>query len=451
MLAFPTSQVVVHPCRYRVDGEVGRFQFETFDVLDSRARIVFRGLDLLPERTGKQWYQTVGFKEFAFLHGVLDRSYRKTDAAINLQRRQLKGGTPLMTLRDTAEAEGAAVLAEIERETQRAFIEHGFTVEGQPLVSLASSTSDVEPEKLPTQPIEAVQQAWSAISQEMSQRGFTPEQIAKAQPRIEDSSAPEYESPEHTTNIFIDDVCIKKQKPHRRLVVPPAEQQPDEELKRVHTSVARIEHDGKGFTLVGPSIFTLLRFVLAFLLSNGLTGNRLRFYVDGQRTLQDTILTFFSWHPCVSLILDWFHVVKKIKELLSMAMRGRELRNAHAKVLLRMLWYGLIDEAINHLRSIDSSQIKDQKQIELLIGYFERNRLWIPKYALRRRLELGNSSNPAERTCNLLASQRQKKNGMSWSTGGSQALSALACVVLNNQTRKWLTEAKFTLTFSQAA
>ena len=78
-----------------------------------------------------------------------------------------------MTLRDTAEAEGAAVLAEIERETQQAFIEHGFIVEGQPLASLASSTSDVEPEKLPTQPIDAVQQAWSAISQEMSQRGFT--------------------------------------------------------------------------------------------------------------------------------------------------------------------------------------------------------------------------------------------------------------------------------------
>ncbi len=423
MLAAPDSQVVVHPSRYRVDGEVGRFEFETFDVRDGLARIVFRGLDLLPERTGKQWYQTVGFKEFAILHGVLDRSYRKTGMAFNLQRRQLKGGTPLTTLRDAAEAEGAAVFAAIERETQQAFIEHGFTGEGQPSVSRNPSTLDAEPEKLPTQPAEKVRREWAVILQEMSQRGFTPEQIANAQPRIEELSAPEYESPKHTTNIFIDDVCIKKQKPHRRLVVPSAEQQPDEELKRVHTSVARIEHDGKGFTLVGPSLLTLLRFVLAF----------------------------FGWHPAVSLILDWFHVVKKFKELLSMAMRGRELRNAQAKTLLRMLWYGMVDEAIAHLRSIDSCQIKDQKQIELLIGYLERNRSWIPNYALRRRLDLGNSSNPAERTNNLLASQRQKKNGMSWSTGGSQALSALACVVLNDRTRKWLTEAKFTLTFNQAA
>ena len=451
MLAAPETHVVVHPSQYRVDGEVGRFEFETFDVHDAQSRIVFRGLDLLPMRTGKQWYQTVGFKEFALVHGVLDRSYRKTNAAINLHRRQLKGGTPLRTLRDAAESEGEAVCAAIKQETNDALIEHGFTGEGQPLVPLASSTPDAEPEKLPTQPIEAVQQAWFEISQEMIQRGFTPEQIATAQPRIEDSSAPEYESPEHTTNIFIDEVCVKKQKPHRKLVVPTAEQQPDEELKRVHTSVARIEHEGKGFTLVGPGLFTLLRFVLAFLLRNGLKGNRLRFYVDGQRTLQDTILTFFGWHPAVSLILDWYHVVKKFKELLSMAMRGRELRNAQAKTLLRMLWYGMVDEAITHLRSIESSQIKDQKQIEILIGYLERNRSWIPNYALRRRLDLGNSSNPAERTCNLVASQRQKKNGMSWSTAGSQALSALACVVLNDRTRKWLTEAKFPLVFNQAA
>jgi len=49
------------------------------------------------------------------------------------------------------------------------------------------------------------------------------------------------------------------------------------------------------------------------------------------------------------------------------------------------------------------------------------------------------------------ASQRQKKNGMSWSTAGSQALSALACVVLNDRTRKWLNEANFTLTLNQTA
>jgi hypothetical protein len=98
-LAFPDSRVVNHCARYRVDGEVGRFEFETFDVRDTLGRIVFHGFDANPIRTGKQWHQTAGFKENAILRGVLDRSYRKTVIAFNIQRRQVKGGTPLNTLR----------------------------------------------------------------------------------------------------------------------------------------------------------------------------------------------------------------------------------------------------------------------------------------------------------------------------------------------------------------
>ena len=445
MLAFPDSQVVNHPAPYRVDGEVGRFMFPTFDVRDSKESIVFRGLDVLPIRTGKQCYLTAGFKEHAILRGVLDRSYRKTNIAFNLQRKQIKGGTPLNTLRDAAESQGTAIMDAIEDETKRIFVEHHYTIQGNPLEPIQSPAPDTLPEKLPTFDKDKVQEALTANTREMTDRGFTQEQIERA-------SKQEYESPDHTTNIFVDDVCIKKQKPHRKPTSSPnVEKDSDDELKRVHTTVARIEHNGKGFTLVGSSLLTILRFILAFLLRNSLVEHRLLFYVDGQRTLQDGILGFLRWHRSVSLILDWFHIVKKVKELLSLAMKGKVYRNENARALLRLLWYGLVDDAIAHLRSINPDDIKDPKQIEALVGYFERNRRWIPNYAMRRRLELCNSSNPAERTCNLIASQRQKKNGMSWSTDGSQALSALACVVLNNRTKEWLTECQFSLTFDIAA
>lgn len=134
-----------------------------------------------------------------------------------------------------------------------------------------------------------------------------------------------------------------------------------------------------------------------------------------------------------------------------MAMKGRVYRNEQVRAVLRLLWYGLVDDAIAHLRTINPDEIKDPKQIDALVGYLERNRSWIPNYAMRRRLKLSNSSNPAERTNNLIASQRQKKNGMSWSSDGSQALSALACVVLNNRIKEWLTESQFSLTFDTAA
>jgi hypothetical protein len=461
MLALPESELVTHPNPYLVDGEVGRFQFETYDVRDERGRIVVRALDWLPRRTGKQWYQTIGFKEQALIYGALDRSYRKTDVALNVQRRQLEGGTPLRTLRDMAVTQGSAVLAAIEREAGQALAEHGFGDDGQPKPQPDSSTieanvsavqaSQPPNEPRPRLPVAEVLAAWNEVAQDMQRRGFTAEQITAARPKIEDDSAIDYELPEHTTNISVDDVSVKKQKPHRKAEACQADQPANDELKRVHTSVSHIQHAGKGLTLVATSLLDVLRFTLALLLRDALGKCNLRFFVDGQRSLQDTILSYFRWHEDVRLILDWFHLVKKTKEVLSLAMRGRALRNEHAKIVLRLLWYGLVDVAISHLRSIDPSQIKDAKQIQVLIGYLERNRTWIPNYALRANLGLRNSSNPAECSNNLVTSQRQKKNGMSWSESGSHALSAIACVVLNKCTKSWLTEGKFHLSLDQAA
>ena len=90
---------------------MGRFTFALFDVIDADERGVFEGRCLLPSRQGRQWYQTCGFKELALVDGAAQRSYRQTVMGLNRWRRQLAGGTPLNTLRDGAEAEGAAVLS----------------------------------------------------------------------------------------------------------------------------------------------------------------------------------------------------------------------------------------------------------------------------------------------------------------------------------------------------
>jgi hypothetical protein len=160
--------------------------------------------------------------------------------------------------------------------------------------------------------------------------------------------------------------------------------------------------------------------------------------VDGLRSLQSAILIFFSWHPNLTLLLDWFHVVKKFKEGLSLACKGREIRNRHLKKLLTLLWFGLIDKAQAYLAAIPVSDIKDGKMIIQLIGYLERNRKLIPCYAMRSKLKLPNSSNPVERCNNLVTAKRQKHRGMSWSENGSYALTSLAAVVINNATRQWI-------------
>ena len=195
----------------------------------------------------------------------------------------------------------------------------------------------------------------------------------------------------------------------------------------------------------------VLLYVLGFLLNNGLFSKNLKICIDGQRSLQGAILTFFSWHPHVTLLLDWFHVVKKFKEDLSTACKGREIRNRHVKQLLRLLWFGLNEKARAYLTAIPSKEIKNKDAIKRLVKYLERNQKWMPCYSMRSKLNLPNSSNPVERCNNLVTAKRQKHQGMSWSKNGSHAVTALNAVISNCGTRQWLQNRTIDLTLTKRA
>ena len=47
----------------------------------------------------------------------------------------------------------------------------------------------------------------------------------------------------------------------------------------------------------------------------------------------------FPFHP-YTVILDWYHLKKKCQELLSMAVKGKDMRNKTLEKLLRILWVG---------------------------------------------------------------------------------------------------------------
>jgi hypothetical protein len=284
----------------------------------------------------------------------------------------------------------------------------------------------------------------------MRQREWAEELIAQVH---QQSRVADYEHRGDTVTISIDEVGVKAQKAERRskgvaqaeAVAQPAAvwarpDSPPPATKRrptVQNTVAPLERPGQRFTLTGSSVVQGLRFVLAFLLTNGLLTQRLRFFTDGQRSLQGAIIAFFSWHPAVAPWLDWFHLVKQFKEELSLACRGRELRNHPLRALLRLLWFGLLDRAQDYLRFIPVAELKNTAPIERLLQYLERNRPWLPCYAWRRQLGLPNSSNPVERANNWVTANRQKHPGMSWSKAGSQALTALSAVVLNGGTKTW--------------
>ena len=242
-----------------------------------------------------------------------------------------------------------------------------------------------------------------------------------------------YELPEKTVNISIDDVNVKKQEPVRPERIEP------KEIKRkyVHNTIVHIEKGPASYTLSGGGINFVLKIVLAFILENGLKENRFQFFTDGHTILNTAILNFFSRFRNIGIILDWYHLEKKCREQLSMVFKNRQIRNQVLEELMPLLWYGLTDKAIKVLKEIEDGFIKNSAAMEKLIAYLERNKAYIPSYAIRKNLGLRNGSSIGEKMNDLIVSDRQKHNGMSWSHQGSVSLAALTCLKRNNEYKKW--------------
>ena len=126
-------EIVKHNSEYRVEGEVGRFEFGMFDVVGPDGVRISKGTGYWPFRQGKQWYQTCGFKEMAIIFGATQLSYRKTTHNINRWRWQENGeGTPLTTLQDMAALEGSKVIGFLEKQSEQVLKSHQFNADGTP-------------------------------------------------------------------------------------------------------------------------------------------------------------------------------------------------------------------------------------------------------------------------------------------------------------------------------
>ncbi len=312
-----------YPRDYRVEGEVGRFEFALYEACEPGGEVICRGESWFPPRQPREWHKTEGFREEGLCLEASRRSYRDNTAHLNRYRRQLQGGTPVTTLRDNAQKEGARVLDFLERHSQRVLSEHGFEGDGQPTEAVADETTAGADRR---QKAEVVSEQLTAVVEEMGRRGFSPQQIESARQRAADGV---YEDPAHCTNVSVDDVQVKKQKAHRQYAS--AAQEPGSSAAvvaepgaasaastagqssrpKVANTVARIEQGGRRFTLSAGDLWQVLRFVLAFLLHNDLLGGRIHLFSDGYRSLQDTLVAFFAWHPRVWLVLDWYHVVRQ--------------------------------------------------------------------------------------------------------------------------------------------
>ena len=404
---------------------MGRFSFTTHGVQQGCTLRHQTSRWFFPALQAKEWYRTRGFKEVAFLHGVVEDSYRKTSLLINRIRHQTEEeGTPPRTLCDGSESEGTHILAHVEARTDQILAHYDVRSQGHLTEEMNTASASM---KLPPEAIQSALEACELSEEEKEAMG--------------DNPVP-YEDPSTQTYVAIDDVSTKKQKAHRRPdpdsdSAPEAKKEKKKKKAYVYTTVAHVQHEDASYVMVGAKVVGVLRMILALLLHNRLTAQGLIFLTDGQKTLQAAILRAFCWWGSLQLILDWYHLEKRCKEVLSLAMKGREIRNATLEKLRPLLWHGLTDQAIQFLRVLDAEQVKNEEAREELIGYLKRCQPYIPCYAVRQKLGLRNSSQIGEKMNDLVVSERQKNNGMSWSPEGSVGLAALTALIRNQEQDTW--------------
>lgn len=327
----------------------------------------------------------------------------------------------LRTLSDSICRIGAEVSEELSNVTAHILTMYGFDDEsGLPLEDVVLSDSittvavsqDAKPDK------QEIHEAIVAVNDSRE------EKIPFSATDIKIESVPE-----ECVYVSIDDIGVKHQKDSRK-------EGSVRDYKYVENTVAHIQYGSESYILTGIGMRNVFKSVLAFLLVNNLLSRELVFLTDGAQDLRSHIQSVFQFHP-YTIILDWFHLKKRCQEWLSMAIRGKDRRNAILEKVLRYLWVGDVPSAAKYLSSLESADIKNKKWLDGLLGYFEKKGDAITCYALRAKLGLRNSSNPVEKANDLTVAGRQKHNGMAWSPNGSGALAALQMIYLNHQPDLW--------------
>jgi hypothetical protein len=408
---------VRNPTPYRVDGEVGRYSFDTYRVEGDAGVVSFDTAEqVFTPLHGKQRYLTRGFKELAFAYGVVEGSYRKTAAWLNRVRHQADA-TPARTLQEVSEAEGGRARQALEARSEAAL----SAAEG------AEALARARPEREGLLDGRSVAGARRRVEAGVA--------LSEAQRRAIRVNPVPYEDRAQSTAVSIDDVGAKEQKAQRSL--GPRRQREPGKRPMVQTTVAHIESARGRYALSGSSVAGVLRMVLAYVLANALLGGRLVVFLDGQKSLRLAVALALQATGRLQIILDWYHLEKRVAQELSEALNSRLYRNEVLKQVTHWLWYGLVDDAIASLQAVDPKRVKNARRIEVLVEALESRRAIIPCYALRKELGLRNSSNVGEKYNDLIVSERQKHNGMSWSADGSGALAALTTLVVNGEHHQW--------------
>lgn len=247
--------------------------------------------------------------------------------------------------------------------------------------------------------------------------------------------------------VLSDAIQVKQQKPMRQRSGQEAALEKKRETVRVNTDVWLIECADGGFQYLTAgvsesgdelvSVEDRVKRSLRAEYSDREGPLPVVAITDGAKAIRRQLETVFG-HP-VPVILDWYHLEKKVWELMSMAARTKTEKELHVSELLKLLWRGRAEEALTYLRT--QVETKSEKWLSALSTYVENHQGEIIDYERRQRAGKPIGSGRMEKGVDQVIGARQKSKGMSWSPTGSKALGILKVVELNGQwERLWFPE-----------
>lgn len=238
--------------------------------------------------------------------------------------------------------------------------------------------------------------------------------------------------------LFDDAIGVKAQKPER-FRSPASVSESSEYPKTVSTDVVVLQTaPGKFEYLSAPitadgtvrlSIEAVVHARLQQVYGNARQPLPLVVVSDGATVIRQRWNRTFG--SAVVVILDWYHLCEKFRQLMSMIARTKDEKTIHLKALLSELWHGRTEAALTYLRS----QVipRNREKWQELITYVEKHQHEIVDYERRRQAGKSIGSGRVEKAVDQVIGYRQKRKGRSWRPQGSRALGLLKVLELNGR------------------
>ncbi len=148
---------------------------------------------------------------------------------------------------------------------------------------------------------------------------------------------------------------------------------------------------------------------------------------DGAKTIRQRLERLFGAGVCI--ILDWYHLSHKIRNLMSMIAQNKTDKATHATKILTLLWRGDTTAAITYLKT--QIAVRNREKQQELLTYLTKHQAEIIDYERRQQAGKSIGSGRMEKAVDQVIGHRQKHKGMSWRPQGSRALALLKVLELN--------------------